>query len=349
MKRYLLFNFIRSAGGFMRTLFFLSVLCLSAAMLAAQDNPQDAQPDKADWEIQRDLYPARKTSQGRFGEVQFGTLTPKFDYGRQRLNGTGVFGSNNRILGLDTMSPSSRIHPQTVEEAAVPPRSAQDGTARYRVAPSANTVAPAAADLSQDLSQTVRTLPMTQRNPNFFEGITDRMSSEMPEDKQPIEHRWFRDIDRMNQSGINQGSVNRDSVNQSGIGGGLAAAVGSNTAGGNTGGTSSAANQSAANNQSAADNRQFVSRPQYVPPRNFERQLEEVLITSPAVQLLSPVQVSYLNGTATVRGVVANQQNKVDAGKVLLNVPGVSQVDNRLTVVPLDPVRMPAPIEPLSR
>ncbi|GHT27680.1 hypothetical protein FACS18942_07320 [Planctomycetales bacterium] len=312
-----------------QNLFLTASACIffTAVITAGQETPPQ---EKADWEIQRDLYPARKTVQGRFGEVQFGTLTPKFDYSRQRLQGAGVFGSNNRILGLDTMSGTSRIRPQSVDEAAAPSRSAQDEPVKYKVAPSANTVAPAAADLSR--TERFRTQPA---NPNFFEqpGIMDITPADTPENRQPIEQRWFRDIDAMNDTGANNTGTNnigRNSAVQPADKNGLAVAVGGIQD-----------NTPPASRTNSAANPQFAPRPQYVSPRNFERQLEEMLITNPGIQLLSPVQVTYQNGTATVRGVVANQQNKVEAGKVLLTAQGVRQVNNQLTVVPLDPVRLP--------
>ncbi|MCL2744828.1 MAG: hypothetical protein FWE67_13350, partial [Planctomycetaceae bacterium] len=97
--------------------------------------------EKENWEIKEELNPFRKTVQGRLGVVHFGTpATQSFDYSRQRLNGGAVFDSKNRFLGLDTMSPTSRIRPASPDETAAAPPPVQEEPSRYRTAPSSNTI-----------------------------------------------------------------------------------------------------------------------------------------------------------------------------------------------------------------
>ena len=80
--------------------------------------------------------------------------------------------------------------------------------------------------------------------------------------------------------------------------------------------------------------------------RKFEEKLEGMLLSSPNVHLLSPVQVSYRDGVAVVRGVVPNQTHKVAVGNILLSDPAVRQVNNMISVIPLDPSRNPLPVDP---
>jgi len=79
--------------------------------------------------------------------------------------------------------------------------------------------------------------------------------------------------------------------------------------------------------------------------RKFEEKLEGLLLSDPNVHLLSPVQVSFNGGVATVRGVVPNQSHKIAVGSILLSDPAVRQVNNMISIVPLDPSKNPPPIE----
>lgn len=67
---------------------------------------------------------------------------------------------------------------------------------------------------------------------------------------------------------------------------------------------------------------------------SIESSLEQLLIRHPGVKPLSPVQVQFRDGTATIRGVVPSQTHRVEAGRVLLSDPRVKTVDNQLTVLP---------------
>lgn len=80
--------------------------------------------------------------------------------------------------------------------------------------------------------------------------------------------------------------------------------------------------------------------------RALEREIETLLVTNPSVTFLSPVQVRVAGGTATLRGVVATEEQKVAAGRAVLTHPAVQQVNNLLTVAPLDPSQRAPLIEP---
>ena len=63
----------------------------------------------------------------------------------------------------------------------------------------------------------------------------------------------------------------------------------------------------------------------------FQIGLEEMLLRSPEVHLLSPVEVKFSGGVATVRGLVADETHKVKAEEILLTAPGVNKVQNLLS------------------
>ncbi|MDO4586252.1 MAG: hypothetical protein Q4C95_03040 [Planctomycetia bacterium] len=70
----------------------------------------------------------------------------------------------------------------------------------------------------------------------------------------------------------------------------------------------------------------------------YQEYLELMLLRSPDVNPLSPIQIQYnpTTQTATVRGIVPAQVNKIAAGKILLTDPRVKMVDNQLSTVPAD-------------
>ncbi len=65
--------------------------------------------------------------------------------------------------------------------------------------------------------------------------------------------------------------------------------------------------------------------------RKFETSLEEMILRSPDVHLLSAVEVKYENGTATVSGLVTTKEGITKAGEILLTARGVNKVVNNLT------------------
>lgn len=67
--------------------------------------------------------------------------------------------------------------------------------------------------------------------------------------------------------------------------------------------------------------------------QKFQNSLEEMIIRSPDIHLLAPVEVKYEAGTVTLRGIVENEQQRVKAGQILLTVPEVKRVKNFMTAV----------------
>ena len=67
--------------------------------------------------------------------------------------------------------------------------------------------------------------------------------------------------------------------------------------------------------------------------QQFIEYLETQLLRSPDVNPLSPIQVSYVDGTVTVRGVVPTPNARLAAGKILLSNPQVKKVNNLMTYV----------------
>ena len=90
-----------------------------------------------------------------------------------------------------------------------------------------------------------------------------------------------------------------------------------------------------------------ISRPPADPNAAVREYLELMLLRSPTVNPLSPIQVIYANGRATVRGIVPAETNRIEAGRILLTDPRVQTVDNKLTVLPTDMnAPMPQPFDP---
>lgn len=75
----------------------------------------------------------------------------------------------------------------------------------------------------------------------------------------------------------------------------------------------------------------YVIPPQR-PIRDMAQKLEIVLIQSLDVLPLSPLFVSFENGTATVTGTVVGESDRLRAEQILLEQPGVEQVVNHLKV-----------------
>lgn len=64
----------------------------------------------------------------------------------------------------------------------------------------------------------------------------------------------------------------------------------------------------------------------------FERSLEDSILLETKIVMLSPVEVKHQNGTATVRGIVADEASRVLATQTLLKFPQIKNVDNQMTV-----------------
>lgn len=80
------------------------------------------------------------------------------------------------------------------------------------------------------------------------------------------------------------------------------------------------------------------------PTAAFQEYLELMLLRSPEVNPLSPIQVTYSRGVATIQGIVPTDKHKLAAGQILLSDSRVKAVDNRLSVMPSDPN---APLPPV--
>lgn len=83
------------------------------------------------------------------------------------------------------------------------------------------------------------------------------------------------------------------------------------------------------------------------PTASLGEYLELLLLRSPQVNPVSPIQVIFDNGTATVRGIVPTQSHRMEAGRLLLTDPRVKKVNNLLSVLPTnttDP--LPEPFDP---
>ena len=68
----------------------------------------------------------------------------------------------------------------------------------------------------------------------------------------------------------------------------------------------------------------------------IQQQLQLLLLRSPQVNPLSPIEVTFQDGKATIQGVVPSQTHRMEAGRILLTDSRVKSVDNRLTVPPAD-------------
>lgn len=98
--------------------------------------------------------------------------------------------------------------------------------------------------------------------------------------------------------------------------------------------------------QLAPHSANVVSFPPQVPTAEetrlaFQEYLEAQLLRSPDVNPLSPVQVNFQNGVATVRGVVPTSTSRVVAGRILLADPRVTKVNNLLTCARNDAPEVP--------
>lgn len=271
------------------------------------------------------------TTRTRFGTFSINRMPNQLDFSNSRVPSAGKFGRNKRYLGMDTQDPSFRFKPQE-EPGSLNPSEFLGETAsnqRERV-PSANI--PVRPDVAATTGQPRQPTGFFQRP-----GIMDPPALISGEDliRTPGEERWFRDIGR--RPGLPGLGSPRDTVPD---GFGQAFAVGGQEM------LQAAEKEQGSVQDSAQSPAQTQVANQVAARRRFERQLEGKLLSDPSVHFLSPVRVSFQNGIATVRGVVPDQQHKVAAGNVLLSDPSVQQVNNHISIVPLDPSQIPDPIEP---
>ncbi len=268
----------------------------------------------------------------RQGWQVFGAGIPDtIEFRNPRIDAGTKFGRNNEILGVDYNTPSSRFRNVAPEDVPRTSQSFEAAGAR-----------PQSVDLDsvnkpmQGAVAGPQSLPI-RRPVGFFErpGVMEQpLVSEESVIRTPVEQRWFRE--RGVRRGMD-GPMGTPLPEQSGEVGG-AIGVGGEDALRASGGTP---------RESALRN----SGPPLQPldpvqtQRKYEEKLEGMLLADPRVHLLSPVQISFQNGVATVRGVVTDQTNKVAVGQILLADPAVKQVNNMISVVPLNPAALPPPID----
>jgi osmotically-inducible protein OsmY len=78
-----------------------------------------------------------------------------------------------------------------------------------------------------------------------------------------------------------------------------------------------------------------------------QAQLTNLLRSCPHLRQTSPIEVLLEGRTATLRGAVASERDRILAQQLILFEPGISQVKNELTVRPADsPPPSPPPHRP---
>ena len=82
----------------------------------------------------------------------------------------------------------------------------------------------------------------------------------------------------------------------------------------------------------------FATKPRS--PEALSSALARQLNSSPSLHLSSPISVSVAGQTATMRGEVADEWDRAMAEQMLLFEPGISEVQNQLTVKPRSPLRL---------
>lgn len=310
---------------------------------AAESENLSIEQEKA---ISEQLNPMLGSRRTRFGNMPMSAWPGTLDRSHSRVPQSVVYGRNNRILGIDNSALNSRIKPlESAREPLLPSDYLSENVSSSDSSvPSANTIAPAAIASST---------PTPIRRPvGFFErpGVMADFSeppallSEESIARSSIEQRWFRDIGRRADTTLSplhpSPDDSRDVLTGGLEQGGPAVAIGGREMSGQTAASGIDPREQFVQNRQELLNRQAAAK------KNMERSLENLLLSSPAIHLLSPVQVSFQNGIATVRGVVPSQQHKVAAGNILLGNPSVRQVNNLMSIVPADPNTLSTPIEP---
>ena len=248
-------------------------------------------------------------SRSRFGPVIFGDTFPRNPSSENfRFSGEFRLGIGNDV-------------PKALEPQRNSPTAEQAPTSLPRTAPSTNTSVPVDVAGSQNV-------PI--RRPIGFFQRSDVMDPNFVLEEPtmtPREQLWFREPG-------GQRETPRSGNPETGVGRGALGIGGEEML------------RSTPNVQETT-----IRTPSPLPPnpeqvrRAFEERLEGMLLSDPNVHLLSPIRISFSGGTATVRGVVPNQTHKIAVGNILLSDPTVKQVNNLISVAPLDPNHNPPPIE----
>lgn len=328
----------------LRKIFYTIIFFLGTTIIVVAQEADSEQPNE--WGF------FRTEIQTRLGKVRFGEIPDTIEFDHPRFYNDFKMGRFNSWLGPkpDAINLRLRSIPelQSQQSSRFSDILSADKTKKRIV--SANTpVAP-------DVGATSASQPI-QRLPGFFErdGIMD--STVLPEER-PIRSfsgsRWFRDLDRNEYSGL-PGLSQRSQLNSGGNDhfGGKAITVGGELLQNQQ--TPQQTQQQLSQPPIAATettirtnpvDRQAVARNQAESRRHFEQKLEGMLLSHPSIHFLSPVQVSFQNGTVSVRGIVPDKDHKIAAGNILLTDPAVKQVNNLISVVPADPAQIVVPIEP---
>ncbi len=303
-----------------RLLLCIVFVCfLSEAVSLATPPEQQSSEKQTDWDRFRGM------ARTRFGNRTIDGFSDPTDSKNARFGSGSQFGPNSSLWKIDAETPSSRFFtppeirpllPSDFLGQRVGSPSEKDG--------SANTIAPAA--------RTNSTQPI-RRPKGYFDRFAKPDITQPPAvvsrdelNQLPGQQRWFRDLGR---STGNQSTPN--AANASGV-----FSVGSERLVPPTPSSSGAAVSSTS--QSMPVNPAVANR-------QFEQMLENTVLSASSVHFLSPVQIAYQNGVATVRGVVASQADKIAVGNILLQNPAVRQVNNLISVVPLDPGQNTSVIE----
>lgn len=295
---------------------------------------------------------------GRFGtQMTGGYLSPTPNQGRLADNGM-IFSPSGSFIGMNTSTRSSRFG-QYWEQSAPSPMPTESNLdllenrmLQNQAAAANSTVTPT----PQQVSAT-RPAPFPSRQEEPRSGVVEAFTETSPFEPQTTPFRqpeqvWMRgSAGRGTATGSNgfQPSAlpnaqlpNTQLPNASAATQGTAAPEvdgGSRFIGG---GIPNAASGIA----NAAVPISFAQR-QMNPNQEIQENLELMLMRAPTVNPLSPIQVLFQGGKATVRGVVPADINRIEAGRILLTHPQVTTVDNRLTVLPTDPTApLPKPFDP---
>ncbi|MGL4594648.1 MAG: BON domain-containing protein [Thermoguttaceae bacterium] len=294
------------------------------------------------------------TVRTRLGMTQIGEMPNTVKITNPRVSSGFMFGPNNSFLGIDNNAPNSRFknlppEPNLPPSYFGPPIFPKNQSSKIATAESVTPIAP--ADVASQTPLPIR------RSPNFFERtnvvIQENVQNIFNEASGDTEQRWFRDPTSL-RTGLPQIGAMENGKFPSGTSPGIGAvSVGPELLQNDQSSRSGYSGNSSQNTQNQQSGKQIQtnksassSQISASSVRRFEQKLEGSLLETPDVHFLSPVRVSFLNGTATIRGVVTSQQDKVAAGLILLRDPNVQQVNNLISVVSADGTIMPAPIEP---
>jgi hypothetical protein len=324
----------------LRNYFYTIIFFLGTTIVAVAQNTEPEQPNE--------LGLLGTEIQTRLGKVRFGEIPDTIEFDHPRFYNDFKMGRFNSWLAPKPDAINFRLRPIPEQQSTSSSDILSANKTNKRVV-SANTTVLADAS-ANSTSQPIR------RFPGFFErdGIMDStVSSNLPE-KSLIHSstgtRWFRDFNRNDHSGLS-GLSRRpqpDSGENDHFGGNAIAVGGEQLQNRQTPQQTSQPpiSETEIIIRTNPVDRQTATRIQAEARRHFEQKLEGMLLSHPSLHFLSPVQVSFQNGTVSVCGVVPDKNHKIAAGNLLLTDPAVKQVNNLISVVPSDPSQVVAPVEP---